>query len=37
MAFAPKEKIDELLPGNWKPAPLKIYLAPGITKTTNAA
>jgi len=25
------------LPGNWKPAPLKIYLAPGKTKTTNAA
>jgi transposase len=37
LLFAPKEKIDELLPGNWKPAPLKIYLAPGKTKTTNAA
>jgi hypothetical protein len=26
MLYAPKEKIDELLPGNWKPSPMKIYL-----------
>ena len=37
LMFAPPEKIDELLPGNWKPAPVKIYLAPGNTKTMNAA
>jgi len=27
LLFAPKEKIDELLPGNWKPLPEKIYVS----------
>jgi len=37
LMFAPKEKIDELLPGNWKPATLKIYSAPGRQESINAA
>lgn len=27
LLYAPKEKIDELLPSNWKPIPTKIYVA----------
>ncbi len=37
LMFAPAEKIDELLPGNWKPATLKIYSAPGRQESINAA
>lgn len=37
MLYAPKEKIDELLPGNWKPNPVKIYLAPVDIESTNVA
>jgi hypothetical protein len=37
LAFAPNEKIDELLPGNWKPAPVKMYFAPGGQESINAA
>jgi transposase len=37
LQYAPKEKIDDLLPGNWKPAPGKIYQTPVLTEASNVA
>jgi hypothetical protein len=37
LLYAPKEKIDHLLPGNWKPSPVKIHLAPTDNQSTNVA
>ncbi|MDB5024316.1 MAG: Transposase [Mucilaginibacter sp.] len=37
LLYAPKDKIDELLPGNWKPLPQKIYQATTCRHSTNVA
>jgi len=37
LQFAPKERIDELLPGNWKPAAAKIYSVPNNTESGKVA
>ncbi|MCX2473739.1 transposase domain-containing protein [Pedobacter sp. MC2016-05] len=37
LLFATNEKIDELLPSNWKPTAVKIYSATGIRESTNVA
>jgi hypothetical protein len=37
LLYASKEKIDELLPGNWQQSPLKLYPAPTDTNSTNVA
>jgi transposase len=37
LQYAPKEKIDELLPGNWRPAPLKIYPSTIVATSTFVA
>jgi hypothetical protein len=37
LLYAPKEKIDHLLPGNWKPSPVKIYFAPLDNHSTEVA
>lgn len=37
LLYAPKEKIDELLPSNWKPMPTTIYVAAINSKGASAA
>ncbi len=37
LLYAPKEKIDELLPSNWKPMPTKIYVAAIKSDDASAA
>jgi transposase len=37
LMYAPKDKIDELLPGNWTPIPQKIYQTPINRESTNVA
>jgi transposase len=37
LLYAPKDKIDELLPGNWKLLPQKIYQAQTDRDSTNVA
>lgn len=37
LLYAPKDKIEELLPGNWKPLPQKTYQAMTNQDSTNVA
>jgi transposase len=37
LLYAPKDKIDELLPGSWTPLPQKIYKAPVNRDSINVA
>lgn len=37
LLYAPKEKIDLLLPGNWTPSPPKLYLSAIITESADVA